>query len=54
MRLCFTVPLKAIYGHMETRPDLRVSSDRLEKPGIKPGTAGYMASGSALHHETSI
>ena len=27
-------------GHMETGPQLKVSSDRLVKPGIEPGTPG--------------
>ena len=38
-------------GHMETRPRLKVSSDRLVKPGIEPTTPGLQ--GEQFIHKTT-
>ena len=35
---------------MEARPQLRISSEGLEKPGIELGTPGYKKIGYPLHH----
>ena len=43
--VCVKYPTNS-YGHIGTRPQLKVSSNILEKPGIKPVTIGlHLASG---------
>ena len=45
LRLCLTSRQQLRSSHMETGPRLKVTSDRLVKPGIESSTTGLMASG---------
>ena len=44
----FVPPTVTLYGNTGTGSQLKVSSERLENPGIEAGTPGYKASDLSL------
>ena len=52
LRLCLTSHQQLRSSHMETGPRLKVTSDRLVKPGIEPSTIGLQGK-RFIHYTTA-